>query len=332
MKTETGTLILLLIILVLIIGYFAVGHIQTILGRNTKKVDEAFVASRTSGSAPTLDNPEEFYDDYYVQRIDQSYFPESKNICRCAELYKHAYIGDFKKSSTKTLLYGANTGRFLDALAGVSATAIGVVSNKTLADKARQIAPKAKVIETENLYKMPPTEFPENTFTHFVVEDKNYYQIPTAQDRKGVIANAFKWLQPGGKLVIRAIDPTKFDPMIPSAVPIRGVNIQNYLEKRKHDSTVYFDDGSYISAHYTPIPSEQRAVFREDLYYPNGSLKRSHIHRWNIPPMDVVIEEVMSVGFQHTDSVPLKPCTSPGEQYLIFTKPEYKRTVEGPKV
>lgn len=327
MKPETGTLILLLIILILIIGYFIVGHIQSFIARNTKRVDEAFVASRSSNSAPILDNPDEFYDDYYVQRIDQSYYPESKNICRCAELYKHAYLGDFKKSSTKSLLYGANTGRFLDALSGISASAVGIVDKKVLAEKSREIAPKAKIIQTGNLYKMPPTEFPENTFTHFVIEDKNYYQIPTAQDRKGVVSNAFNWLQPGGKLIIRAIDPTKFDPMIPSAVPIRGVNIQNYLEKRKHDSSVYFDDGSYISTHFTPIPSEQRAVFREDLFYPDGTLKRSHIHRWNIPPVDIVIEEVMSVGFQHTESVSLKPCTSPGEQYLIFTKPEYKRNI-----
>jgi hypothetical protein len=322
MKTETGTLILLLIILAVIVGYFIVGHIQQLLTKNTTRIDEAFVNARATDT-PVLDSPEDFYDDYYVQRIDQSYYPESKNICRCAELYKSAYLGDFDKDKTKSLLIGANTGRFLDALVGISPDTTGLVLHESLLEKARENAPKAKVVKMD-YNKIDPKAFMENTFTHIVLEDRTYYQIPTPNQRKQLLSVAFKWLVPGGKLIIRCVEPLKFDPMIPTAVPLRGINIQNYLEKRKHNSASYFDDGSYITTQYTPIPSEHRSVFREDLYYPNGTLKRTQIHRLNMPTRDMILEEVLSLSYSHEESIPLKPCTSPGEYYEIFIKPEYK--------
>lgn len=311
MKAETATIIVLLLILLFITGFLLIKRVFRYIHINKQ---EGFTNS-TNHSSTTLDNPDEFYDNYYVKRIDMAYYPQNKNICRCAKLYKEAFHGILPKNKTKVLLIGTNTGRFLDALCGVSSNVTGVTKYELLKEKSQEIAPHANVLSgdiTQN-----PDLFPENTFTHVIFEEREYYQY-TKEQRQLALSHIQKWLRPEGLLAIRLVDPDKFDPMIPTAIPLKGVNIQNYLKERRLDSQVRFTDGSKIITHYTPIPSEHRAVFREDLYDIQGTKLRSHIHTWHIPPRDVVLEEVMRFGYSHRDTISLGSCTFPYEYYEIF--------------
>lgn len=311
MKAETATIILLLLILLFIVGFSLMKYAQKYLSQT---LSEGF-QSKQNPDVKTLDNPEDFFDSYYIDRIDMSYFPQNKNICRCSELYKEAFFGVIPRDKTKILLVGCNTGRFLDALCGISPNVSSVTTNKLLRDKAQEIAPKSSVILGDIVQN--PELFMENTFTHIIFEERDYYLLPSDK-RKLALEHCKKWLRPEGLLAIRVVDPDKFDPMIPTAVPLSGINIQNYLTQRKLDSQVRFTDGSKIVTHYTPIPSENRSLFREDLYDTQGKMLRSHIHRWYLPPRDAVLEEIITVGYAHKDTVSLEKCTFPGEYYEIF--------------
>lgn len=308
MKVETATIIIFLLLLVFILGYALVKRILAYYRVNSS-------AEGFTSKAITMDNPDEFYDDYYISRIDESYYPQNKNICRCSELYKGVFHGNIPKEQSKILLVGCNTGRFLDALCGISKNVSGVTKLKALQKISQTNAPSANVIHGNVIEE--PELFPKNTFTHIIFEDREYYTIP-ADDRKLVLEHCKNWLRPEGLLIIRTVDPDQFDPMIPTAVPLSGINVQKYFKERKLDSQVRFTDGSKIVTHYTPIPSEHKAVFREDLYNASGDKLRTHIHRWFVPPKDVVIEEVMRLGYSHNDTIDLKGCTFPYESYEIF--------------
>jgi SAM-dependent methyltransferase len=310
MKVQTATIIIILLILIGIVTYLLWKRLVNVYVSHTK---EGF---QSRSEARMIDTPSEFYDPYYVERIDMAYYPENKNICRCSKLYKEVFHGHLPKNQTKVLLVNSHTGRFLDALCGISENVTAIAPYKILQEKAQHNAPKANVIFGD--IRSDPKLFPKNTFTHIIFEERDYYEY-SPEERKRILSHCKEWLRPEGILIVRVIDPNRFDPMIPTAVPLTGVNIQNYLKDRKMDSQVRFTDGSKIITHYTPIPSEHKSVFREDLYDPKGHHLRTHIHRWYVPPRDVILEEIMSLGFANVnESVQLDTCTFPGEQYDIF--------------
>lgn len=323
MRFETaGIIILLTLICVLLI--YSIGK-QLSKFSNTLRIasSEAFEnRERYNKKITLMDKPEDFYDDFYVQRIHQAYYPDSKNVCRCSDLYKSAYLRLYPKHKTRTLLVGANTGRFLDAVCGICPEVTGITRYPKLKDVADRMAPKARVLLGDAAHN--DDLFPEGLFTHVIFEDRALYEYKSHNERRAAIKNSIKWLEPGGRLILRIVDPDKFDPMIPTSVPLRGLNIQNYLKNRKRDSKVYFKDGSRIETNFTQIPSEEKSVFREDLYDKSGSFIRTHVHRWTMPGRDIILEEVAGMGLEHDQTLSLAPCVAPYESYEIFVKPEYK--------
>jgi SAM-dependent methyltransferase len=321
MRAETAGLAILLLLIIAILIYIIGQRVVKYINSFSKISSEGFENTARKSSI-VIDDPAKFYDDFYVSRIHQAYYPDSKNICRCSDLYKTAFLRLYPKEKTKTLLVGANTGRFLDALCGICPDVTGIVKHDSLKTLADTMAPKASVrigdvVQDREL-------FDENTFTHVVFEDRTLYEFHSHDERRTAIQHAIRWLKPGGRLIIRVVDRDRFDPMIPTSVPLRGLNIQNYLKDRKRDSTVHFKDGSHIQTNFTAIPSEDKAVFREDLYDTNGSLVRTQVHRWSMPNKDAILEEVMKMGMEHDQNLSLAPCTTPFESYEIFVKPEYK--------
>jgi len=311
MKVETATIIIILLILLIGIGFTIFRQLRKYV---LNSMDEEGFRTQ-SNKVVVIDDPQAMYDSYYVERIDGAYHPQNKNICRCSELYKHAFHGILPKNKTNVLLIGTTTGRFLDALCGMSNNVSAVSNHEILHKTAKKNAPSANVILGDAV--RDSELFPKRTFTHIIFEDREFYRL-SKEERKLVLNNCKSWLRPEGTLVIRAVDPEVFDPMIPTSVPLSGINIQKYLTERKTDSQVRFTDGSKIATHYTPIPSEHRALFREDIYDPNGVKLRTHIHRWYMPPRDVIMEEVLSLGYYHKDTIQLQGCTFPGEYYEVF--------------
>lgn len=330
MRAETAGIAVLLLLLAAILTYVTGRRIvDWLVGEIRTTSAEGFESqSRKNGTRQMIDNPDKFYDDFYVQRIHQAYYPDSKNICRCSDLYKSAFVRIYPKNSTRVLLVGANTGRFLDALCGICPNVYGITKYPKLRDLANTMAPKARVKLGDAA--QDDTLFREGTFTHVIFEDRTLYEYHSHDERRVALQNAIKWLRPGGRLVLRVVDRDRFDPMIPTSVPLRGLNIQNYLKDQKRDSRVHFKDGSYILTNFTAIPSEDRAVFREDLYDNGGAFVRTHVHRWSMPQKDAILEEVVGMGLEHDNSVSLAPCTTPNEAYEIFVKPVSKLATGGP--
>lgn len=326
MRAETAGVAVLLIVLsammIYIIGQRVMRYIDYLRVQSSEGFENQ---ERYNKRVSLVDKPDEFYDDFYISRIHQAYYPDSKNVCRCSDLYKTAFFRLYPKDKTRTLLVGANTGRFLDALCGICPEVTGITRFPKLKDVADKMAPKARVVLGDAAHNHDM--FPEGTFTHVIFEDRSLYEFHSHNERRAAIKNSIRWLEPGGRLVLRVVDRERFDPMVPTSVPLRGLNIQNYLKERKRDSRVHFRDGSRIETNFTAIPSEDRAVFREDLYDNGGAFVRTQVHRWTMPQRDAILEEVAAMGMEHDQTLSLAPCTTPHESYEIFVKPEYKRGI-----
>jgi hypothetical protein len=128
----------------------------------------------------------------------------------------------------------------------------------------------------------------------------------------------------------KASDPADFGVALVEAFSYVSDILSYYIDRNANEAFITTatqrDSVLNIARNYGYIPSGYRQALVE-LTFTNTSASEITLPEGTVVSGDIVIEEIMSVGFQHTDSVPLKPCTSPGEQYLIFTKPEYKRTI-----
>ena len=172
MRAETAAVAILLILLSAMMIYVIGGRVSAYLSHLRVTSAEGFEnQDRFNKTVTVVDKPEDFYDDFYVKRIHESYYPDSKNICRCSDLYKTSFLRLYPKDKTRTLLIGANTGRFLDALCGICPEVTGITRFPKLRDVADKMAPKARVKLGDAAHDHDL--FEPQTFTHVIFEDRS---------------------------------------------------------------------------------------------------------------------------------------------------------------
>ena len=89
-----------------------------------------------------------------------------------------------------------------------------------------------------------------------------YFTIYYFQDKKEFFDNCFKWLMPGGYLIVHLVDRTHFDPILPPGNPLMYVSPQRYAKERITSTKVKFTDFSY-SADFKLDDSNDKAHFVE---------------------------------------------------------------------
>jgi SAM-dependent methyltransferase len=322
---------LLLLILLLMFGFLILQklfiHGKSVLesGRFLNfHLQEGFQNSQPT-STKQYTKLEDIYKHGYLQYADSVHHPQGKTVCRSAELYRRAFVGDKKNSSKwNILLLGIETGRFLDALTGISKNVIGISKYPQVTTIAEKHAKDAVVYHLDILNTK---RFKDNTFTHIILEDREVYRYTPSQ-RKQLFIILEKLLKSGGFLAIRTVDPETFDPLPPTAIPLKGLNIQNYLEKRKTDSLVYLTSGEKLKTDFTYIADDKEAIYKESLESPDGSSVKHFIQKWYMPKKEEIVTEVQqallgtpqSDSLIHIDHHDLKLCVCVGEYYTIFKK------------
>jgi SAM-dependent methyltransferase len=263
--------------------------------------------------------------DRYLQYADAVHHPQGKTVCRSSELYRRAFLGDKKNSKQwNVLLLGIETGRFLDALTGITKNVVGVSNYPDVVSIAEKHAKDAVVYHLDILSS---SKFSPNTFSHIILEDREIYRYTPSQ-RKQLFVILEKILKPDGILAIRTVDPDTFDPLPPTAVPLKGLNIQNYLEKRKTDSVVYLTNGDTLKTDFTYIPGEKEGIYKETVENQDRKSVKHFIQKWYMPKKEELVGEVQqallgtpaSDSLLHIDHHDLKLCVCVGEYYTIFKK------------
>jgi hypothetical protein len=299
--------------------------------------EEGFQSGSQSGSqSPKTESFESLNDIYHPERYlryaDVVHHPQGKVVCRGSELYRRVFIGDAKDNNKwNILVLGIETGRFLDAMTGISKNVVGVSKYPELVKVAQANAKNAVVHHLDILNPMSMEtqgkRFSPKTFTHIILEDREVYRY-TPAERKDLWILLESLLKPGGFLVIRSVDPETFDPLPPTAIPLKGLNIQNYLDKRKTDSVVYLTTGETLKTDFTYLKNSQQGIYKEILESKDKQSRKTMIQTWNMPSKESLASEVSGAltGTSASDSLTfvdhydLKLCVCVGEYYTIFKK------------
>ena len=180
----------------------------------------------------------DIYDEFYVSIYDTLMYDEVKNTYEVQEI-----INLKTPNNVKRLLdIGSGTGHHVNLLSNNNSNqVIGIDISPSMINKAKLNYPEMKFKQGNALDNML---FQDNEFTHITCLNMTIYSI---KDKEQFFENCFKWLSPGGVLVINLVDIRNFNPILPSADVVALMSSQINNNSRVTESNIEFKDFTYKS-------------------------------------------------------------------------------------
>jgi len=157
---------------------------------------------------------DEIYDDTYASIYDNLVFNRLKNN------YEVNKIIDITapKEKSKILDIGCGTGHHVNLFDKKNLIAYGIDSSPSMIKIAKERYPTLKLNYKVN-NALNPMIYEEHTFAYITCL---YFTIYYIKDKNALFNNCFKWLLPGGILILHLVDMNKFDPILPIANEGKG--------------------------------------------------------------------------------------------------------------
>jgi SAM-dependent methyltransferase len=185
-----------------------------------------------------LKQNENKYDDFYAKIYDTLHLPQHRVKKEIQQVLRMTHPSI---EHSCFLDIGSGTGTLLNELTTSGFRAFGIESAKAMVDCSLMKYPE---IQVHNGDVMDTLKFESGTFTHIIC---NYFTIYHFQDKILLFKNCFKWLTPGGYLLLHIVDPNRFDTIIPSGKPLNIDSPQKYTNKRILETFVELDGFNYKS-------------------------------------------------------------------------------------
>jgi len=257
-----------------------------------------------------IKNGPEIYDDFYVDIYDYLVFNNLKDD------YEVGFILNIAKpsSQSKILDIGCGTGHHVASIGSKGLDVIGIDISPSMIKKAKENFPdyKFEVGDATN-----GSLFQPDSFTHILCM---YFTIYYFQDKTQFFNNCFKWLMPGGYLIVHLVERDKFDPILPPGNPLLYVSPQRYAKERITSTKVKFTDFSY-SADFKLDEKNNKALFVEKFKDDNTGKVRKNEHIMYMSDFQEIVDEAQSCGFIVESKADLLQCQYEYQYLYIFVKP-----------
>ena len=257
-----------------------------------------------------IKNGTEIYDDFYANIYDYLVFNNIKDD------YEIGFIINSAKPSSrsKILDIGCGTGHHVASIGSKGLDVIGIDISPSMINKAKENFPdyKFEVGDAKN-----GTLFQPDSFTHILCM---YFTIYYFQDKTQFFNNCFKWLMPGGYLIVHLVDRDRFDPILPPGNPLLYVSPQRYAKERITSTKVKFTDFSY-SADFKLDEKNDKALFVEKFKDDNTGKVRKNEHIMYMSDFQEIVDEAQSCGFIVEGKADLLQCQYEYQYLYIFVKP-----------
>jgi SAM-dependent methyltransferase len=249
------------------------------------------------------------YDDFYANIYDYLVFNNLKDDYEVGEIINKTS----PTSESKILDIGCGTGQHVNLLGSKSLDILGIDISDSMIKKAKENFPnyKFKVADALN-----SGEFESDSFTHILCL---YFTIYYFNDKKTFFNNCFKWLMPGGYLIIHLVDREKFDPILPPGNPLLYVSPQRYAKNRITSTKVKFNDFSY-SSNFELDSDNNIAKFIEKFKDDKDGKIRKQEHILYIPTEQEIIDEAQNCGFIVESKIDLLHCQYEYQYLYVLIK------------
>jgi SAM-dependent methyltransferase len=252
----------------------------------------------------------EVYDSFYADIYDYLVFNNLKDDYEIGEIINKAK----PSSSSRILDVGCGTGHHVASLSTKGLDVLGIDISPSMIDKAKTNFPDYKFQVADALNG---SEFEQDSFTHILCM---YFTIYYFKDKKVFFDNCYKWLMPGGYLIVHLVDRDRFDPILPPGNPLMYVSPQRYAKKRITSTKVKFTDFSY-SADFNLDDNNDMATFVEKFKNDSDGKVRKNEHVMYMPDIQQIVDEAQACGFIVESKVDLLQCQYEYQYMYVFIKP-----------
>lgn len=247
------------------------------------------------------------YDNFYSKLYDQLFYSKSKVEYECSLINKY-----IKLSNKKTLDVGCGTGQHLVYFKKYDIT--GLDNSDAMLKIAKKKVPNVRLIKGNFGHAdiFEHQQFDNIYALYFVI----YYQKSISL----LLNNCYKWLKPGGNLVIHLVNPAKFDPILDPSSPFPAFSLQKYSKNRITQSSVVFNNFEYEGNFNIDLDSDA-AEFTETFKFKDKSKPtRKQIHHLTIPPIKDMLSLIKNAGFVYKRKEDLVICGYEYQYLYFFTK------------
>ena len=252
----------------------------------------------------------DIYDDFYSDIYDYLVFNNLKDD------YEVGYIMNSASpsSQSKILDIGCGTGHHVSSLGAKGLDVLGIDISPSMIKKAKTNFPDYKFLLGDALNNQL---FESNSFTHILCM---YFTIYYFKDKAQFFNNCFKWLMPGGYLIVHLVERDHFDPILPPGNPLLYISPQRYAKERITSTKVKFTDFSY-SANFQLDDANDKALFVEKFKNDSDGKVRKNEHTLYMPDIQQIVDEAQACGFIVESKADLLQCQYEYQYLYIFVKP-----------
>jgi len=252
----------------------------------------------------------DIYDDFYADIYDYLVFNNLKDD------YEVGYIMNSASpsSQSKILDIGCGTGHHVSSLGSKGLDVLGIDISPSMIKKAKTNFPDYKFTVGDALNNHL---FESNSFTHILCM---YFTIYYFKDKAQFFNNCFKWLMPGGYLIVHLVEREHFDPILPPGNPLLYISPQRYAKERITSTKVKFTDFSY-SADFKLDEANDKALFVEKFKNDTNGKVRKNEHTLYMPDVQQIVDEALACGFIVESKADLLQCQYEYQYLYVFVKP-----------
>jgi SAM-dependent methyltransferase len=252
----------------------------------------------------------DIYDKFYADIYDYLVFNNLKDEYEVGEI-----INQSKPSSQSRILdIGCGTGHHVSSLGAKGLDVLGIDISPSMIAKAKDNFPDYKFEVADALNG---GAFEQDSFTHILCM---YFTIYYFKNKKMFFDNCYKWLKPGGYLIVHLVDRDRFDPILPPGNPLLYVSPQRYAKERITSTKVKFTDFSY-SADFKLDDTNDTAKFIEKFKNDGDGKVRKNELTMYMPDVQQIVDEAQSCGFILESKADLLQCQYEYQYLYMFVKP-----------
>ena len=253
---------------------------------------------------------ENIYDEFYANTYDLVLYNKNRNDFEIDSMKTHAKLTE----KSIVLDIGSGVGHHVeDIKKSTDAKAIGIDISPAMISKAKELYPNNDYLQLD---ARKVSSFPEKTFTHITCFNFTIYYM---QNHQQFFENCYKWLKPGGYIVLNVVDKHKFDPVLSSTNKF-NLSTSKYVEKCQHNTKLKLVDYDYKS-NVEIYPNDITAVFRENFKEIKTGNNRIHELSLFMPSRKELINIAKSLGFIMLAQVDMSTCNANSQYLYVLQKP-----------
>ena len=249
------------------------------------------------------------YDKFYAKYYDMILYNEDRTNFEIDVINENTDLNE----KSIVLDVGSGTGHHVKNLFDNNIKAIGIDISPSMVDKANDNFPDQdfRIIDATN-----KSGFENETFTHISCFNFTIYYM---KDKDIFFSNCYKWLKPGGYVIINLVNKDNFDPIIENSNPF-SISTTKYVTKCNNKTKIKLVDYDYKS-NFEIYPNDTTATFHEQFTDPKTNAVRKNETILFMPSKKEIINILKNLGFILLSTMDMSNCNSDSQYIYIFQKP-----------